>query len=447
MSTLFRTRRRAEEFSARVDGTGQRNLAVADPDTDRLVGLVSALRAHGTAASAPVPRPEFAADLRERLLAEAGTVVAPAPGLTLPSRPRGKRERRLAVAASVAVLLGGTAGVAAAAQQALPGEALYPLKRGIENVEVRLATSPSGRGQDLLDQATGRLDEARRLLDDGSVTSGAQVPGTLDAFVEQAGSGADLMLGSYRDDGDSDAVAEVRRFAADDLPVLAGLAQDAPPEARSSIARAAQALTGIDRRASATCPTCADLPALRLPVVLRAAAEADRALANVSGTHLDNSHPVAVDKTDPGTGRTGRTGGPGTGPVTGPAAGPVTGGPATGPVTDGATGGAGSASGAVPAPSGGGGTAADPAATPAPEAIQPLPALPRPTGTPIVKVKVALPTQRPSVPGGLPSQLPTRLPTKVPTKVPSGLPTGLPSGLGGLGGTGVPDVGTSPHLP
>jgi hypothetical protein len=426
MSTLFPTRRRAEEFSARVDGTGRQDLAVADPDTDRLVGLVSALRAHGSAPSAPAPRPEFAAQLRERLLAEAGTVLTPATaGLTLPSRPRGRRERRLAVAASVAVLLGGTAGVAAAAQQALPGEALYPLKRGIENVEVRLATSPSGRGQDLLDQATGRLDETGQLLDDGSATSGAQVPGTLDTFVDQARSGADLLLGSYQDSGDTEAVAEVRQFAADDLPVLAGLAQDAPPEVRSSIARAAQALTGIDHRADATCPTCADLPALRLPVVLRVAAEADRALAHIEGAHLDNSHPVVVDRLAPGS-RPGRSGAAASG---------------------GATAGTGSPAGTVPEATGGGGTAAGPAATPAPEAIDPLPALPRPSGAPTVKVKVAVPSR-------LPTLLPSGVPTKLPTKLPSGLPTGLPTidvpgpvdGLGGVAGTLVPDVGTSPDL-
>ena len=53
-----------------------------------------------------------------------------------------------AASSAVAVLLGGSAGMAAAAQNALPGEALYPVKRGIESAQLQLVSGPDrGRAQ------------------------------------------------------------------------------------------------------------------------------------------------------------------------------------------------------------------------------------------------------------------------------------------------------------
>ena len=105
--------------------------------------------------------------------------------LTLPVRQRGPRERRLVAAASVVVLFGGTASMAAAAQQALPGEALYPIKRGLEQAEAGLSVSTAGKGQDLLRQANDRLGEVEDLLATGSLTAAPQVPGTLEDFTSR----------------------------------------------------------------------------------------------------------------------------------------------------------------------------------------------------------------------------------------------------------------------
>ena len=206
MTTLFRSSRRAEEFARRVEeravGTATGRV-VDDAATERLVGLAQLLRERGAADAAAVPRDAFAADLRERLMAEAATVLTPgAAGLALPARTRGKRERRLVAIASAAVLLGGTAGMATAAQSALPGEALYPIKRGIEKAEVRLSMSPTGQGRDLLHQATDRLGEAQGLIEADSPTGTPQVPHTLRSFTSQAEEGSDLLMSSYEDSRD-----------------------------------------------------------------------------------------------------------------------------------------------------------------------------------------------------------------------------------------------------
>jgi hypothetical protein len=57
--------------------------------------------------------------------------------------------------------------VAAASSDALPGDSLYGLKRGIEDVKLTLADDTDDRGRLYLDQASTRLSEARRLMERG----------------------------------------------------------------------------------------------------------------------------------------------------------------------------------------------------------------------------------------------------------------------------------------
>jgi hypothetical protein len=291
MTALFRERRRADEFAAAVEG---RSRAVSE-ELRPLVSVATALRAEHPLEAAP--RPEFAAELRALLMAEAERTFSPDAPLVLAPRQHGPRERRLAVAASVAVLLGGSAGMAAAAQGALPGEALYPIKRGIEQAEAGLSVSTAGRGQDLLRQADGRLAEVEGLLA-GSPTAAPQVPGTIQDFIDQAQEGAELMLASFEETSDPATVVAVREFAATSIEMLQEIARTAPPESQDELAAAAMTLKEIDARAAELCSSCGDdLPDLQVPGVFLAAAEVDRAFALVAEQRmLDNSHPVVADK-------------------------------------------------------------------------------------------------------------------------------------------------------
>ena len=290
MTALFSARRRADEFAAAVDG---RSRAVSD-ELRPLVSVATALREEHLESAAP--RPEFAAELRALLMAEAERSLSPDAPLVLRPRQHGPRERRLAVAASVAVLLGGSAGMAAAAQNALPGDALYPIKRGIESAEAGLSVSTAGRGEDLLRQADGRLAEVEGLLA-GSPTAAPQVPGTIEDFIGQAQEGAELMLASFEETSDPGTVVAVREFAASSIAMLQEIARTAPPEAQDELAAAAMTLADIDARAAELCPSCGDdLPDLQVPGVFLAAAEVDRVFALVAEQRLDNSHPVVADK-------------------------------------------------------------------------------------------------------------------------------------------------------
>lgn len=304
MTALLRSHRRAEDFAARVDGTVTPLRGVSagadrhDRDLDSLVGTVQVLRRRAALDEAMAPRDVFVTDLRERLMAEAVVVLTPQKAaLALPVRTRSKRERRLVAAASAAVLLGGTAGMAAAAQHSLPGEALYPIKRGLENAHAGLSTSPTGRGRDLLAQAGDRLTEVQGLMSAGSGDD-LRVTATLEDFTAQARQGSDLMLTT---DTDSDApsratVADLRVFAARNLRILEGISGTAPTEAQPALRAAVMTLRDIDARADRACATCSDLPPLGVPGLFLASTEVDRAMAGLDAARLHNDHPVVVTR-------------------------------------------------------------------------------------------------------------------------------------------------------
>jgi hypothetical protein len=282
---------RAEELAVALDT--EPGAVPARPEVARLVGVASSLRSAADAA----PRPDFAADLRERLMAEATTALKPTgPDLALPVRPRTRERRLVAVAASV-VLISGTTSMAVASQSALPGQALYPIKLGIEQAQTTLSGSSAGKGRDLLNQADSRLTEVKGLLASDSLTSGPRIPQTLDDFSSQARQGADLLMRSYRDTHDPGTILTVRQFAADSMVLLRQVAAVAPPEAQPQLLNAARTVQGIDSRATQLCSSCAgSLPNLRVPQTLLTSEEVQKALQHARGTQLDNSHPVVVPK-------------------------------------------------------------------------------------------------------------------------------------------------------
>ncbi|MER7971830.1 DUF5667 domain-containing protein [Streptomyces sp. NPDC096080] len=84
-------------------------------------------------------------------------------------RPRSRLTKGLAAGGlSVGVAASAFGGVAAASSDALPGDSLYGLKRGIEDFKLNyLSEGDDARGRAFLDQASIRLSEARRLMERG----------------------------------------------------------------------------------------------------------------------------------------------------------------------------------------------------------------------------------------------------------------------------------------
>ncbi|MFM6852006.1 MAG: DUF5667 domain-containing protein [Terrabacter sp.] len=252
--TAFPARRRADEFEALLSrGPGTPLSEREAAHFAHLLDVVGDLRALPEAE----PRPEFSASLRERLMAEADTVLVRRPAapqrLAMPTTSR-PRQRRLAAALGGAALVGATATMAVAAQTALPGESLYGVKRGIESAQVRLADDESQRGRALLAHADTRLTELEQLAA-GEGGREELIPATLDTFTDQSSDGVRSLLSSYDSGVDGDA-QRARDFTTASLERLDALEDELPASDRDELFAAGRTLTDLDLEVSSACPVC-----------------------------------------------------------------------------------------------------------------------------------------------------------------------------------------------
>lgn len=257
MTGPFSTRRRAEEFDAAI------SRPLTEQDAREFAALLAVVR-DLRAMPQPTPRSDFVSDLRVRLMAEADTALLPQAArpltateqrLLLPVRAS-RRDRRLAAVLGAAALVGATSSMAMAAQTALPGESLYPVKRAIEQAQSQFARDDAAKGQALLANARGRLDEVRDLTESGSPASISAVEDTIEAFSDQAEDASDALLAAYAETGDEALVTDLRSFTSSSMDRLSELESVVPESARESLFAAGERLVDIDRRASQSCPAC-----------------------------------------------------------------------------------------------------------------------------------------------------------------------------------------------
>lgn len=269
MTWGWRGQRRADDFAALVEqsSTGAMSdagSAGAGRDRDgQLLELVGALRG----VPDPQPRPEFVADLRGRLMAEAETALAPldVAKLKLPAR-RTTRERRIAAIVGGLAIAGATTSVAVAAQSALPGESLYPIKRVIESAHIGLSLGEERKGSTELANASRRLDEVTALTQDSGLGDDERIARTLATFTTQATEGADLLLADYASTGRASSIATLRDFASSSMDRLIELEPQIPYVARDELVAAANTLAQIDAEAEQQCATCGGTPITSIPL-------------------------------------------------------------------------------------------------------------------------------------------------------------------------------------
>ncbi|MYS42240.1 hypothetical protein GTY23_13540, partial [Streptomyces sp. SID5998] len=125
-------------------------------------------------------------------------------------RPRSRLAKGLAAGGlSVGVAAGAFGGVAAASSDALPGDSLYGLKRGIEDFKLTYLTDGADeQGQAYLDLAGTRLGEARRLMERDRAghldhEDLAEIRRTLSGMKHDATEGHRLLHEAYERDPDS----------------------------------------------------------------------------------------------------------------------------------------------------------------------------------------------------------------------------------------------------
>lgn len=289
MTPLFPAQRAAEEFDQVLSGTADDAVAARYAELLEAVGQLRAL-------PEVTPRAEFVGDLRSRLMtaAETDLVVAPQPTLravpSLPEERTRRRNRRLGTIAASLVVVGGTAGMAAAASGAIPGDTLYPIKRGIEQVTTAAHLSDAGQGQALLDQAATRLDEVRALQAQGSADPDL-VSETMDAFRTAAGSGSEKLFASYQSSGDRADITTVRDFAAAQMADVTAMSANADTATSDLLLDAADTLADIDEQARGLCASCDPSKPVAPPEALSAGAGA-ATMANLI------ARPVSQVQTD-----------------------------------------------------------------------------------------------------------------------------------------------------
>lgn len=267
MTPLFPAQRAAEEFDQVLGGTATR--AAADRHAD-LLDTVVMLREQPEV----LPRADFVDDLRARLMTAAETELVAAPSVVrpLPTTRTPRTSRRFGTVAASLVIIGGSAGMAAAASGAVPGEALYPIKRGVEQANAAVHLGDAGKGRALLDQAATRLDEVRALQEQGSPDA-ELIASTVASFRSAAENGSGRLFAAYQSSGDAQDISTVRDFTAQQMADIAALSGTSA-STDQVLVDAADTLADIDQQALALCATCGPNTTLRLPEALSAGAGA-----------------------------------------------------------------------------------------------------------------------------------------------------------------------------
>ncbi|MCX4804901.1 DUF5667 domain-containing protein [Streptomyces sp. NPDC058682] len=222
------------------DSAAEQSEAPAEPaDHDRLLALASVL---GERMPRPVLDPEVKVVQRAQLVAameamvleeRAGGGAAADPQVPEQRtgrgahratplrklRPRSRWSKGIAAGGlTVGVAAGAFSGVAAASSDALPGDHLYPVKRGMEDLKLGMADDDSDRGELYLDQASNRLSEARRLMERGRLgdldhESLGAIRRALAGVKHDAEEGHRLLQAAYERDGSLGPIQKLSSFS------------------------------------------------------------------------------------------------------------------------------------------------------------------------------------------------------------------------------------------
>jgi hypothetical protein len=230
---VSRRRERAEELAELLDGT--RAPEDADADLRQLASLATTVAANVTA---PALDDATRDRLRTRILAEVHTDLeaADAPATDRPTR---RRRAALGLAGGVASAVIGAAGVAVAAQGALPGDLLYDVKQATETVRVAAASDATEQGRLELALAEERLAEVVAAVERGGVRDAALVD-TLARMDTRARDGAVTLVGVAEREDEPALLDEVAAFTERQAGGLTDVFGDLPvtvrPHAEDSLA-------------------------------------------------------------------------------------------------------------------------------------------------------------------------------------------------------------------
>jgi hypothetical protein len=260
MNTSLFDRARAERFAQLLDEAngGRRHHARSRLDTElaELVAKSQQLRAMPISDQA-APTTTFRNDLRAQLLATAvregiGSTAKPEPKAGRKfGKPRmaGINPRPRARGAIVVGIAAGTlalSGVSVASGEAIPGDALYGMKRSTERAQLALAGSDLTRGQLHLDFARTRLQEAYQLRADADAFIASLKD--MDSETQQ---GIRMLISSAVAQHDTTALDSIDRFVDTQRDFLAKMLELNPGAGREKVTESLALLSVVEQRAVA----------------------------------------------------------------------------------------------------------------------------------------------------------------------------------------------------
>ncbi|MFF0720368.1 DUF5667 domain-containing protein [Micromonospora sp. NPDC003816] len=257
MDNALFSRRRTERFAQLLDeANGGLRHHVRSRADEQLAPLVALGRQLGANPPRTEVDPEFRTGLRAMLLATAdregigATVAAPAAktttgrGSLLPAVTARRARARGAILVGIAAGAIAVSGISAASENAVPGDALYGMKRSTERAQLALASSEISRGQLFLDFARTRLAEASSL--NGSRAGYRGVLDDMDADIRQ---GVRQLTGAAVRRADPTALNTVDAFLTGQRRTLDALAERG---SRADRERTAESLELLDMVAERT---------------------------------------------------------------------------------------------------------------------------------------------------------------------------------------------------
>ncbi|MCI0384070.1 DUF5667 domain-containing protein [Streptomyces sp. CNQ085] len=200
-----------------ADRLGALPKPVLDPDVKAaqrarlLAAAESAFAGAGESASVPGPRSARTGRGGSRQISPLGALRR--------LRPRTRLTRGLAAGGlGIGVAAGALGGAAVASTDALPGDTLYSLKLGIEDLRLGMAGDETDRGGVHLDHASARLNEARRLLERGRSgpldhESLGEIRRTLSHMRDDVSEGHRLLSQAYEREGEIAPIRSLSSFS------------------------------------------------------------------------------------------------------------------------------------------------------------------------------------------------------------------------------------------
>jgi hypothetical protein len=227
-----RHRRNAEELAALLDGRLSPDEVTGE--ARRLATLATTMVEERPGPVATLTEDRRLA-MRDRLMDDIAALDAPA--VAAPVRDRRPARTRAAIASGVASALIAGTGVTVAAQEALPGDVLYGLKKGTESVRMSLASDATQAARLELRFAEERLEEVTAGV--RRVPAGSLVDSLAEMDQRSIAGAQQLVLDAERT-GEGELLAEVDSFVERQstgiIEIFARLPIEVRPHAEDSLA-------------------------------------------------------------------------------------------------------------------------------------------------------------------------------------------------------------------